>query len=142
MAEPPASFKEFEHTADLGVEITATTFPALLAASGEALFALIADPENIEIREETVVSASGEGPEELLHAWLCELLARFNIEGFIGKKCSIDQITANRVDGTIRGEKLDLNRHRFQTEIKGVTYHEFRVWQEDGLWHARVIFDV
>ena len=142
MAEPSASFREIEHTADLGVEVTAATFPALLAASGEALFALIADPRNIDLREEIVVSASGDEPEELLHAWLCELLAGFNIEGFIGKKCSIDQITAGRLNGTIRGEKLDLNRHRFRTEIKGVTYHQFRVWQEAGLWHARIIFDV
>ena len=142
MAEPSASFREIEHTADLGVEVTAATFHALLAASGEALFALIADPRNIDLREEIVVSASGEEPEELLHAWLCELLACFNIEGFIGKKCSIDQITAGRLNGTIRGEKLDLSRHRFRTEIKGVTYHQFRVWQEAGLWRARIIFDV
>jgi SHS2 domain-containing protein len=142
MAEPPSSFREIEHTADLGVEVTAATFPALLAASGEALFALIADPRDIALREEIIVSASGDEPEELLHAWLCELLARFNSESFVSGKCTIDQITADRVDGTICGEKLDLNRHRFRTEIKGVTYHEFRVWQEDGLWHARVIFDV
>ena len=47
-----------------------------------------------------------------------------------------------RVDGLVRGERLDLERHRFYTEIKGVTYHDFRVWQENGCWHARVIFDV
>jgi SHS2 domain-containing protein len=40
------------------------------------------------------------------------------------------------------GEKLDLARHGFRTEIKGVTYHDFKVWQEDGEWRARVIFDV
>jgi SHS2 domain-containing protein len=94
------------------------------------------------MRDEIVVSASGDGPEELLHAWLCELLAQFNINGFVGRSCAIDQITADRVDGRIRGEKLDLTRHGFRTEIKGVTYHDFRVWQEDGLWHARIIFDV
>ena len=142
MAEPPGSFRELDHTADLAVEITGTTFPALLAGSGEALFTLIADPENIEMRDEIVVSASGVGPEDLLHAWLCELLAQFNINGFIGKNCAIDQITADRVDGRIRGEKLDLTRHGFRTEIKGVTYHDFRVWQQNGLWHARIIFDV
>ena len=142
MAEPPASFREIDHTADLAVEITGTTFPALLAASGEALFTLIADPENIEMRDEIAVSASGDGPEELLHAWLCELLARFNIDGFVGKSCTIDQISADRVDGRIRGEKLDLTRHGFRTEIKGVTYHDFRVWQQNGLWHAQIIFDV
>jgi SHS2 domain-containing protein len=142
MPEPPASFREIDHTADLAVEVTGTTFPALLAASGEALFSLIADRENIEMRDEIVISASGNGPEELLHAWLCELLAQFNINGFVGRSCAIDQITADRVDGRIRGEKLDLTRHGFRTEIKGVTYHDFRVWQEDGLWHARIIFDV
>jgi SHS2 domain-containing protein len=142
MPEPPPSFREIEHTADLAVEMTGATFPALLAVSGEALFSLIADPENIEMRDEIPVSATGDGPEELLHAWLCEVLARFNIDGFIGKNCAIDQITADRVDGRIRGEKLDLTRHGFRTEIKGVTYHDFRVWQQDGLWHARIIFDV
>ena len=142
MAEPPATFREIEHTADLAVETTGITFPDLLAVSGEALFTLIADPENIEVRDEIVVSASGDGPEELLHAWLCELLAQFNIDGFVGKNCTIDQITAGRVDGRIRGEKLDLARHGFRTEIKGVTYHDFRVWQQDGVWHARIIFDV
>ena len=142
MAEPPASFREIEHTADLAVEITGATFPDLLAASGEALFTLIVAPENIEMGDEITVSASGDGPEELLHAWLCELLARFNIDGFIGKNCAIDQVTADRVKGTIRGEKLDLARHQFHTEIKGVTYHDFRVWQQDGVWHARIIFDV
>jgi SHS2 domain-containing protein len=142
MPEPPPSFREIEHTADLAVEMTGATFPALLAVSGEALFSLIADPENIEMRDEIPVSATGDGPEELLHAWLCEALARFNIDGFIGKNCAIDQITADRVDGRIRGEKLDLTRHGFRTEIKGVTYHDFRVWQQDGLWHARIIFDV
>lgn len=142
MAEPPGTFREIEHTADLAVEITATSFSALLAASGEALFTLIADLENIDMREEIAVSASGVGPEEVLHAWLCELLARFNIDGFVGKNCAIDQITNDRVDGRVRGEKLDLTRHRFHTEIKGVTYHDFRVWQEDRLWYARIIFDV
>jgi SHS2 domain-containing protein len=142
MPEPPPSFREIEHTADLAVEMTGATFPALLAVSGEALFSLIADPENIEMRDEIAVSATGDGPEELLHVWLCEALARFNIDGFIGKNCAIDQITAGRVDGRIRGEKLDLTRHGFRTEIKGVTYHDFRVWQQDGLWHARIIFDV
>jgi SHS2 domain-containing protein len=142
MAEPPASFREIDHTADLAVEVTGTTFPALLAASGEALFTLIADRENIEMRDEIVISASGNEPEELLHAWLCELLAQFNIRGFIGRNCAIDRITADRVDGRIRGENLDLARHGFRTEIKGVTYHDFRVWQQDGAWHARIIFDV
>jgi len=136
------AFREIDHTADLGIEVSAADLPSLFSSAGEALFTLIADPGSIEGRDQIAVSAVGEGPEELLHAWLCELLAQFNLKGFIGKRCDITTIAPGRVEAEIKGEALDLKRHRFHTEIKGVTYHGFRVWQEDNRWRARVIFDV
>jgi protein archease len=142
MANDRGTYREIEHTADLGVEITAADLPALFASAGEALYALIADPATIENREAIKVSATGVNPEDLLHTWLCELLALFNVEGFVGKRCEITYISDGQVQGRVSGEKLDLKRHAFHTEIKGVTYHDFKVWQDAGTWHARVIFDV
>jgi SHS2 domain-containing protein len=142
MSSDGGTYREIEHTADLGIEVTAPDLSALFASAAEALYALIADSATIENREVITVSATGDGAEELLHAWLCELLALFNVQGFVGKRCEIASITDGRVEGQVTGEKLDLKRHAFHTEIKGVTYHDFKVWQEDGMWHARVIFDV
>lgn len=142
MTNDRAIYREIEHTADLGIEITAADLPALFASAGEALYAQIADPAAIKNQDTINISATGEGPEELLHAWLCELLALFNIQGFVGRQCEIADIGDGRVQGKVSGEKLDLKRHAFHTEIKGVTYHDFRVWREAGAWHARVIFDV
>jgi SHS2 domain-containing protein len=142
MGSKNGSFREIEHTADLAIEVTADNLSGLFSTSGEALFALIADPKTIEQRSEISVTANGKGPEELLHAWLRELLAQFNLKNFVGAECAIDSITDERVAGTLKGETLDLNRHRFYTEIKGVTYHDFKVWQDNGEWHARIIFDV
>lgn len=142
MSSEKAVLREIEHTADLGFEMTASDLPTLFASAGEALYELIADLGEIEIREEVAVSAAGDNREELLHAWLCELLARFNVNGFIGKRCEILRLDEAHVEGRLKGEKLDLKRHRFHTEIKGVTYHNFKVWEEDGAWHARVIVDV
>ena len=142
MANDRGTYREIEHTADLGAEITAADLPALFASAGEALYALIADPATIENREAIKVSATGANPEDLLHTWLCELLALFNVRGFVGKRCEIDRISDGKVQGRVSGEKLDLKRHAFHTEIKGVTYHDFKVWQDAGTWHARVIFDV
>ncbi len=136
------TYHQIEHTADLGVEIAAADLPQLFASAGEALYALIADPAKIETRENINISATGDTPEDLLHAWLCELLALFNIQGFVGKHCEINQISDGQVQGRVSGERLDLKRHDFHTEIKGVTYHDFKVWQEAGAWHARIIFDV
>ena len=142
MANERATYREIEHTADIGIEVTADTLPGLFASAGEALYALIVDPATIDSRDEIAIEASGDGPEDSLHAWLRELLALFNVQGFVGKRCKIARIGDGRVQGGVSGEKLDLQRHAFRTEIKGVTYHDFEVWQKAGRWHARVIFDV
>jgi SHS2 domain-containing protein len=42
----------------------------------------------------------------------------------------------------VKGEPLDLKKHHFHTEVKAVTYHQFIVLNEDGIWKARVVFDV
>jgi len=142
MADKHVVVRDIRHTADLGIEVTADDLSSLFSSAGQALYGIIADPATIETRVERSISVRGDGTEELLHAWLCELLAQFNLVGFIGKRCEVTQFTNGQVVGIISGETLDLGRHRFHTEIKGVTYHGFKVWQEDGSWHARVIFDV
>jgi SHS2 domain-containing protein len=142
MDQKRSAFREIEHTADLGIETEATDLPSLFAAAGEAFYSLIADPSGIEPKEEITISATGEGWDDLFHAWLCELLAQFNLKGFIGKRCETTRVEPGLVEGRVQGETLDLKRHRFFTEIKGVTYHGLKVWQENGTWHARVIFDV
>jgi len=142
MNETKRSVREIEHTADLGFEVEAADAAELFKLAGEALYGLIAETAGIEPKEEIKILATAENWEELLHAWLCELLAQFNLCGFIGKQCDITTIEPGRVEGIVKGEALDLKRHKFHTEIKGVTYHGFRVWQENDSWHARVIFDV
>ena len=142
MAEPRRGFREIEHTADLGIEAEGANPAELFAAAAEGFYSLIVDPAGVEPKQEIHVEASGGGWEELLQKWLSELLAEFNLRGFVGKNCAVKHIEAERVIGTVKGEPLDLTRHRFHTEIKGVTYHELKVWRDDGVWRARVIFDV
>ena len=142
MSERRNGFREIDHTADLGFEVEAADPAGLFKLAGEAFYGLIAETAGIETKQEIRISATAEGWEELFHAWLCELLAQFNLKGFIGKRCDITTIEPGRVEAIVKGEALDLKRHRFHTEIKGVTYHGFKVWEEDGVWHARVIFDV
>jgi len=137
-----SAFRELEHTADLGIEVTAPTSRELFTAGADALFALIAEPAGIECREQVQVSATGKNLEELFHSWLCELLGSFNVSNFVAKECEVTEFTETRVEGTLGGETLDLARHGFHTEIKGVTYHDFKVWEDNGVWRARVIFDV
>jgi SHS2 domain-containing protein len=55
---------------------------------------------------------------------------------------TIETIDETRLSARLAGERLDYDRHEFETEIKAVTYHQLTVRQENGRWSARVIFDV
>jgi SHS2 domain-containing protein len=140
MAEP--LFREIEHTADLGIEVEADTPQELFRRAGLALFALMVSLERVETREEREQVVQADGWEELLHDWLSSLLHQFLQDGFIAASVTIAELDATRVRARLAGEKLDYDRHAFETEIKAVTYHQLMVKQEDGRWRARVIFDV
>ena len=50
-------------------------------------------------------------------------------------------------DGGLRGrgwgEALERGRHHPAVEVKGATYTELGVWQdEDAIWHAQCVVDV
>jgi SHS2 domain-containing protein len=137
-----AHFREIEHTADIGIEVEADSAAGLFSCAGQALFSLMVHPEGIrarEVREETVTA---EDWENLFHDWLSHLLHHFLQDGFIAATISVLDIDETHIHARLTGEKLDYERHDFQTEIKAVTYHQLSVRNENGHWTARVIFDV
>jgi len=151
-------FREIEHTADLGIEVEGETPQELFRRAGLALFFLMVSPEGVEAKTEREVIVEAEGWEDLLHDWLTRLLHLFLREGFIARVIEVTEIAPfdklragsstgseqalHRVRARLVGEKLDLKRHDFYTEIKAVTYHQLSVTCRDGRWQARVIFDV
>jgi SHS2 domain-containing protein len=140
MAEP--LFREIEHTADIGIEVEADTAHELFRRAGLALFSLMVGLEEVEMREEREEIVQAEGWEDLLHDWLSRLLHNFLQGGFIAAKITVDELDATHIRARLAGEKLDYERHNFETEIKAVTYHQLSVTCENGRWLARVIFDV
>ncbi len=140
MAEP--TFREIDHTADIGIEVEADTPSELFQCAGMALFSLMVQPRGIEAREVREGTVHAEGWEQLFHDWLSYLLRQFLQDGFIAATIAIAAIDEHHIHARLIGEKLDYDRHEFETEIKAVTYHQLSVTCEPGRCRARVIFDV
>jgi SHS2 domain-containing protein len=140
MAEP--HFREIEHTADIGIEVEADSAADLFSCAGLALFSLMVGPEGVKAREAREETISAESWEALFHEWLSSLLHRFLQDGFIATTITVLDIDEAHVHARLTGEKLDYDRHDFETEIKAVTYHQLSVKNENDHWTARVIFDV
>lgn len=136
-------YRIFDHTADLGVEVTGATLEELYAGAAFALFDLLTDLSSVRAGRSREFDVLGEDPAGLLVNFLREILYAWNGEGFLMKSCFIRQITPTRLGAVLRGETYDLARHRILKEIKAVTYHQASVLRTpEGGWAARVVFDV
>jgi SHS2 domain-containing protein len=135
------SFELLDHTADALVRARGDSLGELLVGCAEGMFALIV--EEGEVREETSskVELEAEGPEELVHGWLRELLYRFSAEGLVFGRFEVHEAEPTRVRAICHGEPADPERHQ-GTEIKAVTWHGFRVERTDEGWIAEVLFDI
>ena len=135
-------FEVFDHTADVGIVAHAPTLPELFEVAAESMFSFMIDPATIENRawhERKVEAGDLEG---LLVAWLNDLLLLLNAEEFVPKIFVVDELTDHRLRATVHGEPVDPARHRFRLDVKAATYHTVQVSQANGVWTARVIFDV
>jgi SHS2 domain-containing protein len=134
----------FEHTADLGLRITATDLTDLFRTAGEGLFdVIVANREDVQPVESEPVSLAAESTEDLLITWLNELIYRCETRHrlYASFEVSLDQV-GRRLAGTIGGEPIDRARHVLDHEVKAATRHGFCLERENGCWVAEVILDI
>ena len=135
-------YETFDHTADLGLRISAPDLGTLCAEAAVALFSVIvSDLASVRPVEKREVTLPPDDPEFLLFDWLKTLLYWFDSEHLLFGKFEV-QITDVGLTGTAWGEPADPQRHVLLHEVKAITYHELKVEQTDAGWLAEVIVDI
>ena len=135
-------YQLIDHTADIGIEVSADTKEELFAKAARAFCDLICDIKSIKPVVERKVAVIRDNPAHLLQALLNELLYLFETRHELYSKVIRLHFQDDGLMAVVSGEKIDSKRHEIKTGIKAVTYHQLRVWQEGKVWKARVIFDV
>lgn len=136
------TFRLFDHTADLGVEVFGKTEEELFANTALALISLTTDPARIEAAQKKAITVEGADSADLYVNFLREVLYLINGKGFLPVEVIIEEMQPQRLRATIRGDRYDVKKHRIHKEIKAVTYHQAAVEQTPTGWKGRVIFDV
>ena len=142
-AEPGSgTYEFFDHAADVGLSIRASTLPGLFIAASRALMEWMGpEPASVHAsRWDVVVEA--ESLEDLLVRWLQELLFHFHQRHAYFTGVDRLEITPQRLEATFVARIWDESRHHEYQEVKAVTYHKLRVSREAGGWSATVILDV
>jgi SHS2 domain-containing protein len=135
-------FETFDHTADLGLRISADDLNGLFAEAGRALTSiLVENASDVAAREEWTVHVAGTDREYLLFDWLSDLRYRFEREHLLAAEFEV-VIDAEGLTARIRGERVDRSRHRVSHEVKAITYHGLQVTETSAGWEAEVIVDI
>jgi SHS2 domain-containing protein len=140
--------KEFEiidHTADIGIVAYGKTKREVFINAAKGMFEIIAG-ENRDLKENfyAKIKLEAKSLEDLLIAWLNELLYLSEVKLVILNKFIIKKLSDGQIKAEVGGTKINHLSIRVKREVKAVTYHrlEIKKDEESGLWSAQVIFDI
>jgi SHS2 domain-containing protein len=137
-------FRDLEHTADKAIEAWGASLGDLFCAAAEGMFRLSEELAQIPRGREWKVQAEGDTAEDLLHAWLSELLWLSERDAAVPAEFEVQELSEGpwRIRARARGGPAPPGLGHTGAAAKAVTYHGLRIWREDGLWRAQVVFDV
>lgn len=135
-------YELFEHTADLGVRVSADTLPALLAPATAGLYATIGTLQSGQAGEPWDLELRDDDPALLLHDYLSEVLHLFERSQrmIVGLDAAVFEPPHLRVRA--RTAAVDWEASSLDREVKAVTYHELQVHETDPGWSATFIVDI
>lgn len=142
MANADCGFELFAVTADRGIRSWGAELPVAFRQAARGLWSLMVEPAAVSPRQSISVTVEAADRESLLVAWLNELLYLYEAKGFIGRDCTISNLTDARLDAALVGETVDPTRHVIVSHVKAVTYHQLHVGPTEGGWEATVVVDV
>jgi protein archease len=129
-------FRWIDHTAELELELEASSEAGLFEAAFEAMRELLSGPQTAE-RVEIEVELEGSDHALLIADWLGELAFLGETRGLVPDRLASFELGESGASARVEGAAGDPPHL-----VKGVTYHRLALGRADGRWRARVVLDV
>lgn len=130
---------------DAVIEAYGATLEEAFENAAKGLSDTMIDLKTVRPEKEIRIHAKGHDLYSLLFNWLDKVMLLLVADGIALSQFSIKIHQHNSgysLEGTTKGEPLDLDRHHYKVEIKAVTYHEMEIKEEKGMITARFLLDL
>ena len=139
-------FRFLEHTADVYVEVCATTLERAFELAAKAMFEVMTDTSKVEPVREYVAVDQGFDLENALYRWLEDLLIEYGRSGTVFSEFKVDYVRAEgegyTFKGRVLGETFNPEKHEPRVEVKAVTYSQMEVLNLGDRWILRFVLDI
>lgn len=128
--------------AEVTVDLEADSLEELFAVATRALCECITRVDEVMPREARVVELQAASLDELMLAWLRELIAVFATEDLIFSRARVTVEDAGpagaSLAGHLWGEPFDASRHRLKRPIDTVDPRALRISRDGSRWRTRL----
>ena len=130
--------------ADAAFEATGHDLAEVFAAAARAVFAIIVNLEQVRTVISRQVTLEAESQDELLYAWLSELVYLKDVhrELYSDFDVVISTDKTLRLQATIRGDSVDNLAGLTLTDVKAITYHLLAIESTTSGLKATVVVDL
>jgi SHS2 domain-containing protein len=134
--------EELDHTADVAIRIRGATMRDLLYNAAHGMMEIMVGvlPTDLPFDKRRITLHAREA-DELLHAWLSELIFIVAAERLVPIAFGIDTVDDRDLDAQVYLTELTDDIARNATEIKAVTWHGLKLDRDGGELVAEVVFD-
>ncbi|HOR42571.1 MAG TPA: archease [Atribacterota bacterium] len=141
------SFEVIDHTADIGLKVYGKDKKELFINAAQGMFFLITGSVIVSQPDRSKkyfdIESKAANMEDLLVAWLDDLLYIYFTEFVLFEDYEIISLTDEMIKTRVRGIKIEHSPYQIVQEIKAVTYHNLLVHElPNGEWEATVLFDI
>lgn len=136
------NWEHFPHEADMGVRGIGLTKEAAFEGAALALTAVITDPAEVIPTQQVTITCQAPDDELLLVDWLNALVYEMATRKILFSRFEV-HFNDHSLHATAWGEPVEVTRHRPAVEVKGATYTDLLVKQDqNGYWIAQCVVDV
>ncbi|NWF74362.1 MAG: archease [Nitrospirae bacterium] len=136
------NWEHFPHKADMGIRGIGPTREAAFEGAALALTGVITDPTEVIPAQKVSMTCQAPDDELLLVDWLNALVYEMATRKMLFGRFEV-HINGHSLQATAWGEPVEVTRHRPAVEVKGATYTELSLKQdEQGRWIAQCVVDV
>ena len=135
--------KNFEHTADIGIEVETSNISSAFEEAALGFSEIITGGNLPKELISNDVSIESDNLDSLLVHFISYLVVLFDTDLFISGFANIE-ISKGEIfllKGILKGDIYDQSKHGYGVEIKAVSYHQLLV-EEGPPYRLRVILDL
>lgn len=138
-------FRYLDHVTDAYVEAYGDSMEEAFSYAAKGTINIMFELKDILGKSKFEFNVVGHDYSELLFNWIDEIILLIAVENKVASnfELKISKLDSKyQLTGHTMTEPVDISKHGYKTEIKGVTYHEMEILQESGINKVRFILDL